>query len=185
MPARRSKLTAAQRAKRAAKRQRRAAAPPRPAPPPVESLPAVLDRLGVRATLDLEGDAEAFGEFMGLTLNQRRQVLDDYEWRGSQVLTPEVRRQAFECERYVPSEDPLDASSPPCRLCGWSEDLHDPEARCAKRAELQTSCGADVVVLDQPGPSGGFLMAQACARCGEPTTMLLGVGDDEGCPACW
>ena len=55
MPAKRSKLTPSQRAKRAAKRARRAAAPPQPAASQSETLPATLERLGVRASLDLQG----------------------------------------------------------------------------------------------------------------------------------
>lgn len=63
MPAKRSKLTPAQRAKRAAKRARRAAAPLQPASSaPSETLPATLERLGVRAPLDPQGAVNASDE---------------------------------------------------------------------------------------------------------------------------
>lgn len=62
MPAKRSKLSPAKRAKRAAKRARRAAAPSRPTQPPPESLPATLERLGVRAPIDVLGARDVSGE---------------------------------------------------------------------------------------------------------------------------
>jgi len=57
MPAKRSKLSPAQRAKREAKRARRAAAP-RPSSAPIESLPETLERLGAAPSCDLEEAAE-------------------------------------------------------------------------------------------------------------------------------